>query len=329
MVNLSCKILEFWANMSSYGVFFFNPVDNDTARYYICFMERFVNQKSIFVKTFVYNHDDGDFADMHKHACWELCYYESGEGKTIIEQNVFNHKQNDIVLIEPNHLHNDICLKNQTVYVLQFDYSINGSSKLIEYKPEIADYVEKIAEQLKILQNVKADVSTPKELLADKSNEATRYIALLVTKIIQTKKTQYYYEQIVSYVKSYLYNHNRINYVALEEKTGYSTDRLRKIFKKHAKMPIYKYHSELILTKIKTLLTKTNYSMKTIAKTCGFSSQSMFSQFFYNCCEITPLKYRKLYTAKPTDGVFKAGDRNKTKPVPPRKRTARTNEKNL
>ena len=92
-------------------------------------------------------------------------------------------------------------------------------------------------------------------------------------------------------------------------------------------MPIYKYHSELVLTKIKTLLTKTNYSMKTIAKTCGFSSQSMFSQFFYNCCEITPLKYRKLYTAKPTDGVFKAGDRNKAKPSKPRKKTPKQTKK--
>ncbi len=269
-----------------------------------------ISQKKIFVKTYTYQHRAGDFVDTHKHNCWELCYYTSGKGKTIIDQNIFTHNEHDIILLAPSRMHNDICIEDQFVYVLQFNYPLEISSVQINLREDIQVYIFKIAEQLKILQKVKENhVLNPTDK-EEKLNEITHYIVFLITKILKTKKNQYYYDQLVDYVKSYLFNHTLINYVTLEEKTGYSTDRLRKIFKKQVGIPIYKYHSELLLMKIKTLLTRTSYPMKMISKMSGFSSQSMFSQFFSNCCKISPLQYRKQYTIKPTDGVFKAKNYN-------------------
>ena len=282
-------------------------LDKKRKKRYNAGMETLLSQKRIFVKTYTYKHAAGDFADTHKHSCWELCYYASGKGKTIIEQYVFTHNKHDIILLEPNHLHNDICMEDQIVYVLQFDYPLEISSAQINLKEEAKEYIFKIEDQLIALQKLKDDTTMDSKARIEKMNELTHCIVFLITKIIKTKKSQYY-ERLIDYIKSYLYNHNAINYVALEEKTGYSTDRLRKIFKHQVGIPIYKYHSELLLMKIETLLTRTSYSMKAIAKMSGFSSQSMFSQFFSNYCKISPLQYRKLYTNKPIDGVFKTKD---------------------
>lgn len=270
------------------------------------------NQRTdmIFRKAYSYHHEDGDFVPTHKHTCWELCYYAYGAGKSHIEESIFLYKPNDILLIQPGNHHNDHCTKSSFVFCFQFDYDLERSTMLISQTEKNKHLIEAIAANLNKMFDL-----TNKKVITEQNDQKINeislhiiYLIFLLTNNQGNKKNNY--SPLIDYIKQYLYRRNTINYHYLSEKTYYSVDRLRKIFKQETGFPIYKYHSELLLVKIKNLLANTNYSMKQISKLCGFSSQSMFSQFFMNKCDVSPLQYRNLYTNFPPDGVFKAKENN-------------------
>ncbi|MCB6603699.1 helix-turn-helix transcriptional regulator, partial [Erysipelatoclostridium ramosum] len=53
------------------------------------------------------------------------------------------------------------------------------------------------------------------------------------------------------------------------------------------------YLIRLRVQQAKELLETTNYSIAQISDSCGFSSQSYFSQVFKKACGMTPNAYRK------------------------------------
>ncbi len=81
------------------------------------------------------------------------------------------------------------------------------------------------------------------------------------------------------------------NQMSMELHTSYSV--LRHIFKRHTGCSLYQYQLQLRLEKAKTLLNKTNQSVKEVAFSVGFNCAYHFSSLFKRKAGVSPLQWRR------------------------------------
>jgi len=70
---------------------------------------------------------------------------------------------------------------------------------------------------------------------------------------------------------------------------------LSHLFSKEFGVSPIKYLTERRIQVSKELLSSTDYSIAQISNSCGFSSQSYFSQSFKKFTDMTPAEYRGIY----------------------------------
>ncbi len=83
------------------------------------------------IRFYVYRHLKRDYVLPHKHSAYELLYYEKGAGRVMLGQNTFEYGKHSCVIIEPNLLHDDYTLEEQTVYCIQFSSDMKFASAVI------------------------------------------------------------------------------------------------------------------------------------------------------------------------------------------------------
>ena len=96
-------------------------------------------------------------------------------------------------------------------------------------------------------------------------------------------------------MEQYINNHYQedITLELLSEKTYMNKFYLVHAFKQYKGVSPINYLIRLRVQQAKELLETTNYSIAQISDSCGFSSQSYFSQVFKKACGMTPNAYRK------------------------------------
>lgn len=258
-----------------------------------------LNAKLIYIAAAKY---EGDWhSTLHTHHCTELFYVIRGKGNFIVEDEVFDVKKDDLVIVNPNIEHTEVSLDSSPLeYIVLGIEGLTFSSDITDlnnnyniynyqhYKHEVLFYLEAL------LREVEAEESDYNvvcqnllEVLIINMVRRTNY-ALSIT---ASKKMNKECAFIKRYIDSYF--SENITLDKLSELSHMNKYYLVHAFKKYIGLSPINYLIEVRIQESKNLLETTNYSISQISNFIGFSSQSYFSQSFKKNTGQTPNEYRK------------------------------------
>lgn len=223
----------------------------------------------------------------HKHKCYELVYYYTGEGICEYGKVKYPYQANTYMIIPPDTLHNDIHTRPCKIFCLGFSSAKNDLPCGIfsDKDKKILNYINLISDEFK---NAFDD-----HLAAVNS--------LISNIIIETKRKKYSktkdfgnnlsLKNVIAYI-----DNNFTNNISPEDFakiSNYSYSRFRHMFKHAVGVSPKQYILNKRIELAKNLLTSTKISITSIAYSCGFTSSSIFTKQFIKNTDITPSRYRK------------------------------------
>lgn len=271
-----------------------------------------INQyKGHYIKCFHYKHRSQDFVVPHSHDDYELICYLGGSGRFSIQGEIHNYQNNTFVLIEPNAEHDEYVLDETEVYFLRFQLeNIKLSTFFFTENNNNSALIKQIMEYIYMFE--KYETKMFKQEHPEYYLNIVVMLLLMIQKI-EEKDVSGYREQMVAYVKDYLKKNLRykIDFNILSESIGYSSNRLRVIFKEETGKPVYQYLNDIRLGKAKDLLKNTDKSIISIGKECGFQSKIRFALFFSEKTGLSPSKYRAVVRTENKNDIY-----NKNEDIP-------------
>lgn len=226
----------------------------------------------------------------HTHNCYELVYYITGSGKSIIDNMEYEYTPNTFVIIPPKTNHSEIAEEETKIIYIGFNYNNKPEpigAMLINDTQNHTIY--------KLLSRLKTEMSSRKTFY-------NYYLTILVDEIIialfrilnqlpkeneNTDKLEY----IINYIQTNY--HNDINLQELAELTGYSYDRFRHIFKEQTGVSPKQYILTQRLKNACAMLCNSDTKIASIAQDCGFTDVSQFITCFNKTFNLTPMQYRR------------------------------------
>ncbi|MDO4701070.1 MAG: AraC family transcriptional regulator [Erysipelotrichaceae bacterium] len=259
-----------------------------------------INAKLIYVTSAKYETDWHSI--MHSHPFTELFYVLSGKGKFYIEDDTFDVKEDDLVIVNANVRHTESSKDDEPLEYIVI--GIEGISLLTQEidQPEYCsihnyrDYKHEVLFYLKTLLLEVAAKSEYYDLIAQ------NLLEVLLANIIRRTNTKLTIGDVCeanescTYIKNYIesnYNEN----LTLDDlcKISYMNKYyLVHSFKKQFHITPIAYLNEVRLKEASKLLKNTNLSVSQIANIIGMSSQSYFAQSFKKVYRVSPNEYRKL-----------------------------------
>ncbi|NBK99831.1 MAG: AraC family transcriptional regulator [Erysipelotrichia bacterium] len=237
----------------------------------------------------------------HTHHFTELFYVMRGKGSFLVEDEKFDVKEDDLIVVNPNVAHAEVSVPDTPLeYIvlgisgLQFlseennelyDYSVHN---YYEYKHEILFYLRTLVEEIKNEdENYEAITQNLLEILILNILRRTK-------KKIQIKATKKVTKEC-RFIEQYINDHfaEDITLQKLSELTYLNKYYIVHVFKKYKGLSPINYLIERRMEEAKNLLETTNYSVSKISDIIGFSSQSYFSQTFKKEMDMTPNQFRK------------------------------------
>ena len=214
----------------------------------------------------------------------------------------FDVKADDLIIVNPNVPHTEMSRDESPLeYIvlgiegLQFtsftnhmeyeDYSVHN---YYEFKHEILFYLKTLVQEMAQQDDdYEAVCQNLLEVLIINMVRRTKANLIVAPSQKITKECHF--------VEQYINNHYQedITLELLSEKTYMSKFYLVHAFKQYKGVSPINYLIQLRVQQAKELLETTNYSIAQISDSCGFSSQSYFSQVFKKACGMTPNAYRK------------------------------------
>lgn len=248
------------------------------------------------LQTFIhYNHPSLDYVLPQSHSCYEIVFYANGHGRTTINQEIYNYKDMDMVLIAPNMVHDEKSEQSTEVYCVLFQLEgIDLNSCFYAYDPSFSRTIfDKMAE-------IRDAYYAREPFFESFINSLIEQIIILILRYDKTMAAQPSMDEqnrravelSKKLLKEKIYLNADLSVIA--ENIGYSYDYFRHLFKDYVGMSPKQYQLEQKLNKAKELLLHTNDPIQDIAKQCGFGSGISFNDFFTKKLKITPLKFRKL-----------------------------------
>lgn len=236
---------------------------------------------------------------MHFHPFSEIFYVVGGKGKFTVENDTFDVKQDDMIIVNPNVYHHedsdgDHPLEYVVLGVENLSFGLNGEDNeflyqsfeknnddiqyyithlLTESEEKLTGY-ETVCQKLFDLFLLKV-VRYMKLNLSDNpiQKPMKREIRMICQYIDQNYAEDMSLESLAEFMKMNKY------YMAHE-------------FKNNIGISPINYLIERRIKECKSLLTTTSLSIAEISETVGFSSQSYFSQIFKKNTNMTPKQYR-------------------------------------
>lgn len=240
-------------------------------------------------------------SNKHTHHFTELFYVLRGHGSFLVEDDKFEVKEDDLILVNPNVSHTEISYpENPLEYIalgisgMQFlnkekestyNYSVHN---YYEYKHEILFYLRTLVEEIKNEdENYEAISQDLLEILILNVLRRTK-------KEILIKPSQRIKKECL-FIEQYINEHfaEDITLQKLSDITYLNKYYIVHVFKKYKGYSPINYLIERRMEEAKNLLATTNYSVTKVSEIIGFSSPSYFSQVFRRMLHCSPLQYRK------------------------------------
>ena len=243
-----------------------------------------------FYRQFV--HEAGYIVPPQSHPCYELVYYLSGTGATLLGDTEHLIEPNTFTVIQPNTVHSERHHSQGEILFIGFEGVVPDS---------IADRSFSDSDDQVILSTLKGIFAELKNYQPDykkiiqfKLQELIVYITRLtqINKKVKNDTVEY----AVRYIEQYY--SIPINWKELAKSCNYSYDYFRHMFKETTGVSPIEYLITCKLNAAKELLTHTQLSCTEIASRCSFSNNVQFSQLFKEAFGVSPTEYRKASKAK-------------------------------
>lgn len=255
-------------------------------------------------------HKEGDYVLPHHHDKFEIIYYTSGKGTTIIGDEQFKYRQDNLIVIPPNVRHDEYAIEPTGVMYCSVDnsYALTDKPVKIALDENNAEKMQAVKSAMQTMIGVKRNAD------GGDDNQSALKIVGVIMQLLQEKNGNHKDEtkKLIEFAKTYiLKNFNyRINYVLLAEKIGYSYDRFRHLFHDFYGQTIKEYELLLKFSYARSLLIESNEPIGKIAIRCGFKTANAFCNWFQREMGITALQYRKIVSKKWFYGICNISQRN-------------------
>lgn len=244
------------------------------------------------VRLYWCQHPQDHYVFMHAHEYYELIYYESGNGKSIIDGEIYPIEPGSIALIEPNAVHDEKYASDGELVWCHFlcdkrDLALKSGILKSRYVRDTGLY--------EVLMRMKRESM---ERPYDYQRMLDIYLmeVLLILGRIAQQPALTEYSNEIEYAKSFLKNNisRKIDLQILAEHIGYSYDHFRHLFKSKTTITLNRYLLNLRVAKAKEMLESNDELVETIAHKCGFQDTSRFISVFKQETGYTPNRYRQV-----------------------------------
>lgn len=221
----------------------------------------------------------------HRHTCYEIVYFLTGSGQTIIDTIRYPVSENSYCLIAPDTPHLECIEGYGEILFIGFEYN-NPDYPLAEGVYHNAEIT-----LLPLFQDIF------REYKEQKPNYETAAHALLDLLLVRTLRHVYPSAdkgKDLHYIKSYIEQHfdQKISFKELASISGYSSDHFRHIFKQKFGFSPQEYLIHIRLENARLLLESTELSCTDIAYCCGFSTAAQFSSMFRKKYDFSPSEFK-------------------------------------
>lgn len=237
-------------------------------------------------------HKSGDYVPFEKHNQYELVYYHTGHGTTLIGENNYTFSKNTFVIIPPHVSHNETHYADCNLFFLQIQTDEKLPAGLFTDDQEC---IYKIVRG--IVKETQEQHVLYKDMILIRLNEL--YVSLI--RLYQNQNRQHLsqgksFEYIINYITEHY--HDKILFKNLAKQMNYSYDYFQHRFKELTGNSPQQYLIQRRLEEAEHLLENTELSCTDIAYRCGFSNSAQFSSIFKRENGISPQQYRKIPTQK-------------------------------
>ena len=247
-------------------------------------------------------HEPANYVMPQSHSCYEMVLYLSGEGKTVIGEELYDFRPMDLAIITPQTVHDELSLTATEVCCCLFTYQgalplDNGVYHL--WKPSAQQAGIEIDRLMRWIQN---------EMYGKKLEYETCLNYIMGQILIIFFRTQSAVRSVsdgMSYVKTYVKeNYSRhIDFHILANHIGYSYYRFRHIFKELEGISPSRYLLNVRIRRAKEFLTQTDYPIERVARLVGFGGASRFIETFKAETKETPSRYRDMLQARGVEEI--------------------------
>lgn len=253
--------------------------------------------------------DPGSYVAHHWHDAIEIIYLQKGELKIVIENNHYELKSNQCIIISPNRIHSTLCTKPNQAIVFQIPESFFEKfipdAKSMEFN--LKDPADTLVQQGKV--DMFKDILAKMQFLVDCKPEGAvlRFNSLLFEVLFQL-----YHNFSNPVISSDLTRHSKnleklkpiLNYITENYNKAISLEEISNIamfepkyfcrfFKKCMGTTFLEYQNELRLSKIYHDIISTDDKISDILERHGCTNYKLFRQLFRAHFNATPSEIRK------------------------------------
>jgi len=224
----------------------------------------------------------------HNHSIYEFVFYNSGEGKGIVENKEYYFSDNSFIIIPPPFFHEETHFGSSKVFIVGFEAENLNLSLMTGVASSTV---------IKLLTRMKDEKMTKQMYYKNCLNSLFEECIISIlrnNKIEESKDSTSSIENAVSYIDQYF--NTDINLDELAKESGYCTDRFRNLFKDEIGETPKKYILNKRLNLAKKLILENKQDMNEISILTGFKSYIRFSLFFKEQTGMSPYEYQKKYT---------------------------------
>ncbi|MBE6780907.1 MAG: helix-turn-helix domain-containing protein [Ruminococcaceae bacterium] len=242
---------------------------------------------------------------LHWHDRFELLLIKQGSLDYYCSTEHVIFKEGDVAIISPKSLHSAFAGADGVVYdVIMFnlDHFINGTIASKNFLTPLNDgnlifetktTNSEIVNQLQAIINADLHRNSYQPLMV--LGYVYNLMGLLYEHCVTIENTTTNIEEKFGKVINYINKHfaEDISSSFLSSKFGYEEAYFCRKFKKNTGITVMKYIQVLRLEESKKLITKSDFSIKDIALTCGFSDVAYFTNCFKKLYQMTPTQMRE------------------------------------
>ncbi len=256
----------------------------------------------------------------HKHNFFELIYIDSGEGIQCINDIEFTYKEGNIFLLPPLDCHSFKIKKKTTFYFIRFTDLYFTKQSL---KNDHSEWFKKLAYILSNYNKVAGDVIKTRSCIErtllvnlikqiheeyiNKDDYSSVIIESLMISIlnilarnIELKYVEdanlkdYKFGEILRYIQHNIYKKEKVTLENLSKEFNISPTYFSEYFKKHSNFTFQEYLMKSKLKLAENYFKHSDFSIKEVAYTLGFTDASHLSKSFKKQYKTSILNFKKL-----------------------------------
>lgn len=261
----------------------------------------------------------------HSHSFIEILYFESGQGKHVINGREYPIQAGDIYLINANVKHSysvtkaekDVCVKNcifyadkfnipATEFIEQYYYRLFKKNIPFEHADFVylnGDYQKDILHLLQLIEN---ELKLGQSLQLDVIDNALNCILIRIFRSYASPNHEHYMsnenivamEESIEYIKKNFAASLSLSEVAAN--VNLSENYFNLLFKKYTSLTMKKYQQKIRCQEACILLENTNMTMEAICEAVGYIDIKQFFYIFKRVVGVPPGVYRKETASKST-----------------------------